>query len=57
MYNTSPRTLIGYQLLFGIALPAIWIWIAIGASASSALAILGAALVYLYVAWRGPRAG
>ena len=31
MYRTSPRMLIGYQLLFGLALPAVWLWLAVGA--------------------------
>jgi tight adherence protein C len=40
MYRTSPRMLIGYQLLFGLAAPAVWIWIAVGAGTSTALAII-----------------
>jgi tight adherence protein C len=45
MYNTSPRTLIGYQLLCGLGLPAVWIWIAVAAGSSAALAILAAVLL------------
>jgi tight adherence protein C len=53
MYRTSPRQLIGYQLLFGIALPTIWLWIAIGAGTSTALAIL-AALFCAFIGWFAP---
>jgi tight adherence protein C len=42
MYGTSPRMLIGYQLLGGLALPIVWIWIAVGAGASAALTIIAA---------------
>jgi tight adherence protein C len=42
MYGTSPRMLIGYQLLGGLALPIVWVWIALGAGASAALTIIAA---------------
>jgi tight adherence protein C len=53
MYGTSPRTVVGYQLLFGIALPTAWIWIAVGAGASTALTII-AALFLGGIGWFGP---
>jgi len=53
MYNTSPRMVIGYQLLFGLVLPALWIWIAIGAGASASLTII-AALFLAGIGWFGP---
>jgi tight adherence protein C len=40
MYNTSPRTLIGYQLLAAIGLPILWIWLAVGTSATTSLSII-----------------
>jgi tight adherence protein C len=53
MYRTSPRTLIGYQLLFGIALPTAWLVLALGAGASTALAIL-AAIFFAFIGWFAP---
>jgi tight adherence protein C len=53
MYRTSPRTLIGYQLLFGIALPVLWLFLALGAGASTALAIL-AAVFFAFIGWFAP---
>jgi tight adherence protein C len=50
MYRTSPRTLIGYQLLLGLGLPIAWLWIALGAGASTALAIL-AAIFFGAIGW------
>ncbi len=53
MYRTSPRTIIGYQLLFGIALPTVWLFLALGTSASTALAIL-AAIFFAFIGWFAP---
>jgi tight adherence protein C len=53
MYGTSPRMLIGYQLLAGVAFPALWIWIALGAGASASLTII-AALFFAGIGWFGP---
>ena len=41
MYDVTPRMIMGYQLLAAISLPALWIWLSIAASLSSALVILG----------------
>jgi tight adherence protein C len=53
MYRTSPRTIIGYQLFFGIALPTVWLFLALGTSASTALAIL-AAVFFAFIGWFAP---
>ena len=53
MYRTSPRTLIGYQLLFGLALPIAWLFFAAGTGASTALAIL-AAIFLAAIGWFAP---
>jgi tight adherence protein C len=53
MYRTSPRTLIGYQLLFAVALPTLWLVFALGTSASTALAIL-AAIFFAFIGWFAP---
>jgi tight adherence protein C len=50
MYNTSSRMLIGYQLLGGIALPTLWIWIAVAAGFSTALTII-AAIFWAAIGW------
>jgi len=42
MYNTSPRTLIGYQLLGALVLPILWIWLALAAGTSATVTILAA---------------
>ncbi len=53
MYGTSPRMLIGYQLLAALAFPALWIWIAVGAGASASLTII-AAIFFAGIGWFGP---
>ena len=53
MYRTSARMLIGYQLLFGIAFPTVWIWIAVGAGSSAGLTII-AAIFLGVIGWFGP---
>jgi tight adherence protein C len=53
MYNTSPRMLIGYQLLGGLALPTLWIWIAVAAGTSTTLTII-AAIFCAAIGWFGP---
>lgn len=40
MYRTSPRMLMGYQVLCGLALPAAWLWLAIATGIGAALTIL-----------------
>ena len=41
MYRTSPRMLMGYQVLCTLALPAAWLWLAIATGRSVTLTILG----------------
>jgi tight adherence protein C len=53
MYNTSPRMLIGYQLLAGIALPTVWIWLALAAGTSATMTIL-ASVFWAGIGWFGP---
>jgi tight adherence protein C len=53
MYTTSPRMLIGYQLLGGLALPTIWVWLAVAAGTSATLTIL-AALFCAAIGWFAP---
>ena len=53
MYDLSPRTLVGYQVLCAIAFPAIWIVISLVAGSSAALTIL-AALLLVAVGWFVP---
>src|SRR6476661_8685527 len=54
MYRTSPRMLMGYQVLSVILLPALWIWLALaGRTSNPGLTILGF-LVSIGVGWLGP---
>jgi tight adherence protein C len=53
MYDTSPRMLIGYQLLAGLAFPAIWIWLAAASGATASLTII-AAIFFAGIGWFGP---
>jgi tight adherence protein C len=53
MYQTTPRTIIGYSLLFALALPALWIWFAIAIGASTTLAIIGAIFLAV-IGWVAP---
>jgi tight adherence protein C len=53
MYSLSPRMLIGYQLLAGLALPTLWIWLALAAGISTALTII-ATVFFAAVGWVGP---
>jgi tight adherence protein C len=53
MYNTSPRMLIGYQLLAGLGLPTLWIWLAIAAGNSAKMTII-AAIFLAAIGWFAP---
>jgi tight adherence protein C len=53
MYTTSPRTVVGYQLLAAIGLPAIWVWLAVAAGASATLTILAVFFIAV-IGWFGP---
>ena len=41
MYDVTPRTIMGYQLLFSVGLAALWIWLAFAGRIAPALAVLG----------------
>jgi tight adherence protein C len=53
MYSTSPRMLLGYQVLLAVALPALWIWLAVAIGLGAALAILGVLLAAIF-GWMAP---
>jgi len=53
MYGTSPRMLIGYQILAAVALPGAWIWLSIVAGASTPVVLLGAVFAAL-AGWVAP---
>jgi tight adherence protein C len=53
MYRTSPRMLMGYQVLGALAFPALWIWFAVGAGVNTAFALMGV-LVAGLIGWMGP---
>jgi tight adherence protein C len=53
MYSTSPRMLVGYQLLAGLALPTAWIWIAVAGGSSVKLTIL-VAIFMAAIGWFAP---
>jgi tight adherence protein C len=54
MYNTSPRMLIGYQLLAGLGFPTIWIWLAVASGIPAKTTII-ASLFFAGIGWFGPR--
>jgi tight adherence protein C len=53
MYRTTPRMLRGYQALFALGAPALWIWFAVAAHMSPVAAVLGAAFA-LVIGWAAP---
>jgi tight adherence protein C len=53
MYGTSPRMLMGYQVLCTVALPAAWLWLALATGRGVALTIIGLLLAGV-VGWVGP---
>jgi tight adherence protein C len=53
MYTTSPRTIVGYQLLAAVGLPALWIWLAIAVGASATMTILATFFIAV-IGWFGP---
>jgi tight adherence protein C len=48
LYNTSPRTVVGYRILLAVALPIGWLWLAAAAGLPFALIVLG--VVFLAIA-------
>jgi tight adherence protein C len=53
MYQTTPRTVVGYSLLSAIGLPALWVWLALAAGASATMTIL-ATIFLAFIGWFGP---
>lgn len=47
MYRLTPRMLMGYQVLAAIVLPALWLWLAVGAGVSTKGTVIG--LLFLLV--------
>jgi tight adherence protein C len=53
MYQTTPRQIVGYSLLFALLLPALGVWLAVAAGASPALTVL-AAIFLAGIGWIAP---
>jgi tight adherence protein C len=53
LYRMTPRMLRGYQVLLGILLPALWIWLAAASGQKPAIAVL-IALLAAGVGWAAP---
>jgi tight adherence protein C len=53
MYQTTPRQIIGYSLLFALGLPALGVWLLIAGGASATLTIL-AAIFLGAIGWVAP---
>jgi tight adherence protein C len=54
MYQTTPRMLMGYQLVGAIVLPALWIWVSVAGGLKAATVIIGL-VAALLIGWAGPR--
>lgn len=55
MYSTTPRKLVGYQLLFACSFPILWLWIG-SLVAAKPVYIVGGAIVLAIFGWLGPSA-
>jgi tight adherence protein C len=53
MYNTEPRTVVGYRVLAAVALTLIWIWASTRSGMSPVLVLLGA-IVLGVLGWMAP---
>jgi tight adherence protein C len=53
MYRTSPRMLMGYQVLCVVLLPLLWLWLALAGRTGAGLTIMGL-VVTLAVGWLAP---
>jgi tight adherence protein C len=53
MYQTTPRQVIGYSLLFALGLPALGVWLLVATGASATLTIL-AAIFLAAIGWVAP---
>jgi tight adherence protein C len=53
MYSTTPRQLIGYQLIAAVGLPTLWIWLALAVGSSAPLTVI-AAIFFIAIGWFAP---
>jgi tight adherence protein C len=53
MYDTTPRTIMGYQLLAAVSVPALWIWFSLATGFSTAVVVLGV-IAALVIGWMAP---
>jgi tight adherence protein C len=53
LYRMTPRMLRGYQLLFAVGLPALWIWLAAASGQKPAIGVL-IALLAAGIGWAAP---
>jgi tight adherence protein C len=53
MYDTEPRTIVGYRVLGAAAASIFWVWVSTSAGMPIALTLLGAAALTL-IGWMGP---
>ena len=53
LYETSPRMVIGYRILLGLALPIGWLWFSITAGLASPMVFLGT-IFFAFVGWIVP---
>jgi tight adherence protein C len=54
MYRTTPRMLMGYQLVGGIALPVLWLWLSVAGGLKTGLVVIGL-IAALLIGWMAPR--
>jgi tight adherence protein C len=50
LYDTSPRTIVGYRILLAVGLPLAWLWLAAATGFASAIIILGTVFLAI-VGW------
>ena len=50
LYETSPRMVIGYRILLGLALPIAWLWFSISSGVTSTMVFLGT-IFFAVVGW------
>jgi tight adherence protein C len=53
IYSVSPVRFMGYRVLAGAGLPALWLWIALSGHTSPVRTILGL-LIAFFLGWQGP---
>lgn len=55
MYSTTPRKLVGYQLLFACSFPILWFWIGSLIGGRAVFLVVGA-VIFAAIGWLGPSA-